>query len=98
MFEMSRITIDAGLTDAVSKASVFYFKLPVASGAQAKTVRDPFSARLCSRRGIGENLPLAKDESNQRDSFRHDVRLSISDVVFSSGRPAITGGHCEITI
>lgn len=97
VFEMSCITIHARPADARSETAVLHFKLPIASGTQAQTIGDGFSARLCAGWRIGENSPLAKWESNERDSFRHDVCLS--QLTLCKWRhPARTGCRCDLTI
>lgn len=45
-------------------------------------------------RGFCNYFELSECQSDERFSGRHNVH-SISDVVFSSGRPATTGAHCD---
>lgn len=49
-----------------------------------------------ARWSIAQHFPFAKGAPNKREFRRHNVRLSISNVVFSSGRPARTGARCDL--
>ncbi len=52
------------------------------------------STRQTMDRAVAENFPVAKGASDNRDFSRHNGLI----VVFSGGRSATTGAHCDIAL
>lgn len=71
-------------TFANAHAHSHSLKLPYTSAASTTSIV----------RGFCNYFKLSECQSDERFSGRHNVHL-ISDVVFSGGRPATTGAHCD---
>lgn len=88
--------IDARATDAISQIAVGDFKCLPTSNAKTKAVGGLCSTLRDSTRSISKDFPLAKTFSNERYSSRHNG--GSFTVLFSGGRSATTGAHCESRI
>lgn len=96
---VSRIESCGGFSNQATTGFCSSFQRAIANSFGNSTFAKTQTHSVCSTfvniiRRFCDDFELSECSSDERFSGRHNVH-SISDVVFSSGRPATTGAHCD---